>query len=141
MPHLRSFSRAVGAVLLASCGGGGAAPDAGPCWPLASEPGGQVELGTGEVTFQPVSTNIELIKNASQSDPYFLINARIRGIPPGNPDDFFDPTNPRTKVTGVIEGIAVPLGVECPATIAYVPSPEPDASNPLTVWVADRPTV
>jgi hypothetical protein len=132
MPFLRVVHSAFGAsMLLAACGGHDAPPDAGPCWPLKSTPGGQVELGTGEIDFVPMPAMISIIKNGSQSDPFLQAHARIRGIPPGNPDDFFDPRNPKTKVGAVIDELSLVLGVECPASIGYVPSPESGAFDML----------
>jgi hypothetical protein len=118
-------------MLLASCGGSDGTPDAGPCWPLNAKPGGQVELGTGDIDFVPMPAMLAIVSSASQSDPFLQVHARIRGMPPGNPDDFFDPRNPKTKVAAVIEDPALTLGVECPASIGYVSSPEAGAFDML----------
>jgi hypothetical protein len=122
---------AAGLLSAAACGGGHAKADAGPCWPLPASPGGEVELGTGDISFEPLPAVLPLMANGSQSDPYIAVYARIRGIPPGNPEDFFDPSNPRTKVSATIPGAGLQLGQVCPSTIGYVPSPEPDAYDLL----------
>jgi hypothetical protein len=112
------------ALLLAGCDGGGkAAPDAGPCWPLTAEPGGEVEIGTGDIAFEPMPEILPVTRNASQSDPFLPIHSRIRGMPPGDPDDPFDRSNPRTKVSATIPDLGVTLGVDCPASIGYVDAP------------------
>jgi hypothetical protein len=121
---------AVGVMVLLACGDEQAMVDA-PCWPLDASPGGQVELGTGDITFEPMPATVMIIRNASQSDPYLEVHSRIRGLPPGNPDDFFDPRNPRTKIGAVIEELGLVLGFECPASIGYVESPEPGAFDML----------
>ena len=117
----------------AACGGNHASGDAGACWPLDAKPGGQVELGTGDISFEPMPAMLPLISDGSQSDPHIELYARIRGMPPGNPDDFFDPTNPHTKVTATIAALNVTLGVPCPNRIPYVPAPpsEPGAYDML----------
>jgi hypothetical protein len=129
MPRSRVIHRAVGvSLLLASCGSNEhAAVDAGPCWPLNATPGGQVELGTGDITFEPMPDVLPIINNLSQSDPYLLVHARIRGLPPGNPGDIFDPRNPKTKVSAAIVDLGLMLGVECPASLGYIAAPEPGA--------------
>jgi hypothetical protein len=132
MPLLRVVSSALGAgMLLVSCGGNEGTVDAGPCWPLSAAPGGQVELGTGDVTFAPMPATVSIVMNGSQSDPFLQVHSRIRGLPPGNPDDFFDPRNPKTKVGAVIADLGLVLGVECPASIGYVDSPETGAFDML----------
>jgi hypothetical protein len=131
MPLLRVVHSALGAsVLLAACGGNESpGVDAGPCWPLNATPGGQVELGTGDIDFEPMPDMISIISNASQSDPYIQVHSRIRGLPPGDPRNLFDPRNPKTKVSAVIPdlGLVLGMGIDCPATLGYVASPEPGA--------------
>jgi hypothetical protein len=120
-------------LLLGACGGHGeTTPDApGPCWPLPSTPGGQVELGTGDVDFEPMPDTLPIIRNASQSDPYLEVHSRIHGIPPGNPGNILDPHNPRTKASVAIEELGLMLGVECPGSLGYVASPEAGAFDML----------
>jgi len=128
MPIVRAVRGALGAnlLLLASCGGHESpAVDAGPCWPLSATPGGQVELGTGDLTFEPWPATMAIITSSAQSDPFVNVHSRIRDVPPGNPNDIFDPHNPKTKVSLVVDGLAItfPQGVECPGTLGYVTSP------------------
>lgn len=119
-------------LLVAACGGGsgshdGPAPPMGPCWPLDAMPGGQVEIGTGEFDFEPLGDMLPIVTSSAQSDPFVRVHARIRGMPPGNPDNLFDPRNPRTKARLEVEGIDMPVTVDCPASIGYVAAPEPGA--------------
>jgi len=139
-------SAIVVALLSATVGCGGKSDDgpidAGPCWPLAATPGGQVELGTGSIAFEPLPPTMAVMANGSQAVPYLDMYARIRGMPPGNPQDFFDPTNPRTKMTVTVPGLGVTLGVPCPSSIGYVPSPESgafDLLHSLRVGIGSTP--
>jgi hypothetical protein len=116
-------------LLLAACGDSGPPTACGvssgpvlpmePCWPVDVTPGGQVELGTGDITFEPLPDTLEIITSSAQSDPFVNVHARIRDLPPGNPCDIFDPHNPRTKVRLVVNGLTFPMGVDCPATLGY----------------------
>jgi hypothetical protein len=112
--------------LFAACGDDGFVgfPDGGPCWPIEAKPGGKVELGTGDVSFEPLSDTLTVVHDGSQSDPFVQLHSRVRGMPPGDRDDPFDPRNPRTKVEVVIEALNLTLGIECPASLGYVPSRE-----------------
>jgi hypothetical protein len=131
MPRLRVAHGALGASLVfASCGSNDSpVADAGPCWPLNATPGGQVELGTGDITFAPMPDMIAIISSVSQSDPYLQVHSRIRGLPPGDPENIFDPRNPKTKVSAVIADLALTLGVECPASLGYIASPSSPQSG------------
>jgi hypothetical protein len=125
---------ACGLVVLASCSDNGNIKlDGGPCWPLPATPGGQVELGTGELAFQPMPDTLQLTRSGAQRSAYIPINARIRGMPPGNPDDLLDPKNPKTKVSAVLVETGAPLGlaVDCPASMPYVAAGEPGAYDML----------
>jgi hypothetical protein len=124
MSHVRG---ALGiTLLLVACGGhpGQSADAPGPCWPLDAMPGGQAELGTGDITFEPFPAMLPIIRDASQSDPYVAIHARIHGLPPGNPNNILDPGNPNTKFGATIDELGLTLGVECPARLGYVASPQ-----------------
>jgi hypothetical protein len=111
-------------LLLAACGDTESpVVDAGPCWPLNASPGGEVELGTGDIEFEPLLDTLEVINSPAQSDPYVEIHSRIRGLPPGNANDIFDPANPKTKASLVIESLGLTLGVECPASLGYAAAP------------------
>ena len=131
MSHVRVVRGALGGIsllglLLAACGGhpGQPADAPGPCWPLDAMPGGQAELGTGDITFQPFPAMLPIIRDGSQSDPYLAVHARIHGLPPGNPDDILDPGNPHTKVDATIDELGLTLGVQCPGSLGYVASPQ-----------------
>jgi hypothetical protein len=118
---------ALALVCIAACGDDQHARlDGGPCWPLPAKPGGQVTIGTGEVGFQPMPDVVTITRSGGQASAYLPINAQIRGMPPGNPDDFFDPKNPKTKVSATLVDTGAALGVQidCPASIPYVASTE-----------------
>jgi hypothetical protein len=119
--------------VLAACGGGESEPDAydGPCWPLPSEPGGEVQMGTGDIAFEEMPDLLVVTSNASQSDPFLMIHSRIRGMPPGNPNDAFDRANPKTKVAADINEGEVVLELACPASIGYVPGDSADSFDLL----------
>lgn len=119
------------ALLLGACDGATAMVDAGPCWPLNAEPGGEVQLGTGDISFEPLPGELVIVRDGSQSDPFIQLHSRVRGLPPGNPKDIFDPRNPKTKVSAVIGELGLTLGYECPASIGYVPAPEGGAFDLL----------
>jgi hypothetical protein len=111
-------------LLLAACGGNASpAVDAGPCWPLSATPGGQVEIGTGDLTFEPLPATLNIITSSAQSDPYVLVLPRIHDLPPGNPDNILDPGNPKTMINLVVNGLTFPMGVDCPASRPYVAVP------------------
>lgn len=119
-------------LLVAACGGGSESHDAPPppmgqCWPLDAMPGGQVEIGTGQIDFEPMGDMLPIITSSAQADPFVRVHARIRGMPPGDPDQLFDPRNPRTKARLEVEGVDEPITVECPASLGYRPAPESGA--------------
>jgi hypothetical protein len=66
---------------------------------------------------------LPIIMGGGQSDPFLEIHSRIQGIPPGDPFDVLARDNPKTKVTAVVMGLNLTLGVVCPASIGYVSSP------------------
>lgn len=114
-------------LLVAACGGGaddGVLPEV--CTPLDATPGGEVEIGTGDITFQPLGDTLPIITSSAQSDPFVQVHARIRDLPPGNFDNLFDPHNPRTRVRLEIDGAAMPISVDC-ARLGYVEASEPGA--------------
>lgn len=114
-----------------ACGDASSRLDAGTCWPLPSTPGGSVTIGTGDVAYEPLGDVVDVVKNAIQSDPHLRIHARIRGMPPGNPDDAFDPANPRTRVSAEIPELGITLGVLCPASLGYVPASNEEGAYDL----------
>ena len=115
----------LGFMFVAGCGSGSnAIPDAGSCWPLDAVPGGAVTIGTGDISYAPMPDSLPIVANGSQADPFLQVHARMMGLPPGDPQDFFSPTNPKTMVSAVIPDLGLTLGVACPATIGYVISPD-----------------
>lgn len=117
-------------------------PTEGPCWPIEAMPGAEVQIGTGDLAYQPMPDTLLLVKNASQADPFFRVHARVKGIPAGDPEDFFDPRNPRTRVGMVIEELGMSFGVECPASLGYIASPESgafDLSSSLRIGLGEVP--
>jgi hypothetical protein len=105
-------------------GDAGAAFDAGgDCWPVeSSTAGGEVEIGTGPLGFEPMPEAVQFILG-TQGGTFLSVHARLRGLEPGNPDDLLDPTNPRTRFSAVLfDGTEVAR--ECPGTVGYEPSEE-----------------
>lgn len=100
--------------------------DAGPCWPLPSMPGGQVTMGTGDVAYEPMTSVLQITQSGAQSDPYLEIHSRMTGMPPGDPNDALNPKNPHTKVTAFIPDLNKMMGQECPASLGYVATSQPD---------------
>ncbi|HWU86837.1 MAG TPA: hypothetical protein VN253_06165 [Kofleriaceae bacterium] len=82
-----------------------------------------MELGTGDATFAPMPAVLPVIVSL-QAEPFVAVHSRIRGFPPGDPDNAFDPRNPRTKVSATIDAVNLTLGQTCPASVAYVAGPE-----------------
>ncbi len=109
---------------IAACGSNSNGTDAGACWPLDATPGGSVSVGTGDISYVAMPDMLPIVSNGSQSDPFLQVHARMMGLPPGDPQDFFSPTNPRTMVGAVVPDLGLTLGVACPATIGYVVSPD-----------------
>jgi hypothetical protein len=113
-------------MMLAACGSSERPVDAG-CGLVGDTPSAQA--GTGDLTFEPMPDVLPVFSNASQSDPYLEVHARIHGIPPGNPKDALDPGNPKTSEVVVIAALGLTLGPDAdhPATLGYVCSPDANA--------------
>lgn len=123
-----------GASLLVGCGDRGAtsladadadpdvdAPPPGPCWdPAAAMPMGQATLGTGWGQFEPMPTDLPL-EYGSQAGFNVVVNVQMRGFVPGNPNDVFDPTNPRTRILSYFADDGRPLNktANCPYRKGY----------------------
>ncbi len=115
--------------------------DGGPCWPLPAKPGGSVMIGTGDFSYEPMPDTLAISRpGGSQAGAYIPINAQITGMPPGNVNDFFDPSNPKTKVSAVLVDGGMPLGVQidCPASIPYMATSEPKTYEMLHALRIDR---
>ena len=106
-----------------ACGSDGGAPDAtdGGCWSLdGSTSTGVIELGTGEDAFEPLGDTLQF-QRGNQGGTYLVVNARIKGLEPGDPLDIYAPGNPRTKFAALLwDGDVV--GPRCPARAGYEPS-------------------
>jgi hypothetical protein len=119
----RSFAVAVAVVLATGCGDNTSSsqPDATldrPCWPIeTSVPGGEIELGTGNVSFEPMPASIPFILGG-QGGTFLYLNARIRGLEPGDPTDLFAARNPRTRFQ-VVLGDGTVVGPECGASVGF----------------------
>ena len=100
-------------------------PDAGDfCpWPIESAtPGGSVELGivgdSGE--FVPLPDEVPFHWGLSAGS-MLLLQARIDGLEPGDPDDFLASRNPRTRFTATLMD-GTPIEQRCASTQGYVSS-------------------
>lgn len=109
--------------------GDDAAPDIdaprGPCWPVDNTtPGGTILLGTGEDAYQPMQDETELVYGP-QGGFHVVVNSRISGLSPGNPNDVLDPINPRTRFRAFFVDTGEPINpTTCPIRIGYMASPE-----------------
>jgi hypothetical protein len=102
----------------------GASSDASAdCWPVeTSTPAGEIEIGTGAGPFEPMPEMLPFIRG-TQGGTFLIVHARLKALEPGNPDDFLDPTNPKTKFSAILaDGTEVTR--ECPGTVGYKPSAE-----------------
>ena len=69
----------------------------------------------------------------TQGGTYLIVHARFKGLEPGNPDDFKDPVNPRSKFTAILfDGTEVTR--ECPSTKGYEPSAEEGYFERESYW-------
>jgi hypothetical protein len=85
-----------------------------------------VELGTGDVTFEPLPDTLSIM-TGNQSDPFLEVHSRIQGIPPGDPLDILARDNPKTKVTIAFLDLDLKIGLVCPASLGYVSSSVTDS--------------
>jgi hypothetical protein len=117
---------------LASCGdftdrdftdredAGGGATDCP--WPIESAvPGGTVELGSDRSGFVPLPDELPFIKG-TQNGAFLVVQARITGLEPGDPDVLLAPGNPRTLFSATFFDGTVPEP-GCPSRSGYAPSP------------------
>lgn len=76
---------------------------------------GQAMLGTGYSQFEPMPTNLPL-EYGTQLGFDVVVNVQMRGLVPGNPNDIFDPTNPRTRILSyfVDDGRPLNKSANCP---------------------------
>jgi hypothetical protein len=75
------------------CGGGGAGADSGAC-----RQDGEAEIGTGTTAFESVTAGQELtIVAGPQGGHHFILNARQKGLEPGDPTKPGLAGNPTTR--------------------------------------------
>ncbi len=94
-----------------------------PCWDLVDPiPKGVGILGTGYDQFEAMPTELPL-EFGSQDGFNIVTNVQMRGLAPGNPNDIFDPSNPRTRILAYFADTGVPLRVSanCPYRVGYKP--------------------
>lgn len=105
---------------------GDVSDDADPfvCWPSETPiDRGSVLVGTGGDVFEDFGATV-MLHGPGQTPGYSLfVNARMAGLVPGNPMDYFDPTNPHTRVRAFLDATNVELytGQSCGARNGYVP--------------------
>jgi len=81
------------------------------------EPGGEAALGTGYDGFEPLGEEIGIIAGP-QGGFHVNLNARVRGLDFGNPEDLLDPRNPSTSFA--IHRLDERLDIMvCPVRLAY----------------------
>lgn len=119
-------------VTVAACGDGVKAdagtPDAGTpdgpsvgCWPDDGKLSkGSLTLGTGLDTFVPMPDELQL--QLGPTGGYSVIaNVRMTGLAPGNPEDIFDPGNPRTRIRAFFADDNVEVNhTRCPFRFGYL---------------------
>jgi hypothetical protein len=95
--------------------------DAPICWPSeGTTPGGAVELGTGQNEWMPIPATLQL-RMGSQNAAFLFVHARIQGLQPGDPSNFLNETNPRTRIQAtLVDGTVV--GGDCPSRLGYAPN-------------------
>lgn len=116
------------------------------CWPdVTRVPHGSVSLGTGRDAFEPMPDVLPL-EYGPQNGYDFMVNVRMTGFDPGNPDEILDPSNPRTRIRAFFADTNVPLAfsANCPTRTAYARSSTGDyelggtAVVFETCWRSDR---
>jgi hypothetical protein len=114
------FAAAVTAIV--GCAGSSTAAQPSSCWPIdESTQSGIVEVGFGgNGSWEPMPASIQF-QNGNQGGTLLMLDARVKDLAPGDPDDVFAPGNPRTLITVVLfDGTIV--GAPCPSRVPYVPS-------------------
>lgn len=99
------------------------APAPKPCWELVDPiPKGVGILGTGYDQFETMPTDLP-IEFGPQNGFNIVANVQMQGLEPGNPDDIFDPSNPRTRILTYFADTGVPLrrSANCPYRVGYKP--------------------
>jgi hypothetical protein len=122
----------LGATVLAACHSAQVPPDAAGCWPVeGTSAAGSVELGTGDTAWAEMPDTLQL-RMGSQNAGFLFVNSRILGLSPGDPSNFLNEGNPRTRIQGkLVDGTIV--GGDCPSRIGY--SPHGDG---LDYWTAGQ---
>lgn len=95
-------------------GGPDASPDSvtspGECWPLIDHvPKGSATLGTGWNDFE-VMPDVVPIEYGTQDGYMMAAHVRMTGFDPGDPNDVFEPRNPRTRIRAFFEDPIQPDG-------------------------------
>jgi len=70
-----------------------------------------LELGTGNVTFEPMMDKTLSLIWGIQGGHHFLVSLRAFGIAPGNPEVRTDPDNPRTVFRALLDGVPIDDGM------------------------------
>ena len=79
---------------------------------------GEVALGTGYEAFEPLDDDIPIIAGP-QGGFHLNLNARVRGLDLGDPDDLLDPENPSTAF-GIYTAEGERLDIDtCPVRVGY----------------------
>jgi len=131
-------------VLAAACGGPGDKCGERVCWtpPAAGAPRGQLEVGTGETSFEPVEPEQLLpLHMGRQGCCHLWVHARVMGMDPGVAGTR-GCGNPLTLVTVVTDTGEAVDQFECADVVGYVESPLAGATElPHAVQVIVDPDV
>ena len=85
----------------------------GACWPLETTPGGHVQIGTGDLAFEPMPDVLPIVHGAAQSDPYLEVHARIQGIHAWDPVTRLDLMNSEHEGIGCCLRTVAPPAQDC----------------------------
>ncbi len=106
----------------------GDAADAGfpnTCPPYVKrQPKGSATLGTGRDAYEPMPEVLPM-EYGTQDGFNLVAHVRMTGFDPGDPLDFYNPRNPRTRILAYLHDTNTPLNSSadpgCPYTLGYVP--------------------
>lgn len=109
------------------CGGGSDLPEVARCEVSEPTPGATAEIGTGEVSFEPLTDGQPLqIHTGMQGGFHFVAHARMTGMDPGDVNQPGEPINPETTFCAFREDDRTPVHLQ---PISYLIGYEPDGAG------------